>query len=41
MMAPHGVFDGVFGMAALTHVSATMPNNYIAYEYPQGHPDWW
>ena len=28
-------------MAALTHVSATMPNNYIAYEYPQGHPDWW
>ncbi len=41
MMAPHGVFDGVFGMAALTHVAATMPQNYIAYEYPQAHPEWW
>lgn len=41
MMAPHGVFDGVFGMAALTQVCATMPANYIAYEYPQGNPPWW
>ena len=41
MMAPHGVFDGVFGMAALTHVASTMPQNYIAYEYPQGNPEWW
>ncbi len=41
MMAPHGVFDGVFGMAALTQVSCTMPQNYIAYEYPEGHPEWW
>ena len=24
-MAPHGTFDGVFGMAALTQVCATMP----------------
>jgi len=41
MMAPHGTFDGVFGMAALTQVGATMPQNYIAYEYPFGNPDWW
>ena len=41
MMAPHGVFDGVFGMAALTQVSCTLPQNYIAYEYPQGDPEWW
>ncbi len=41
LMAPHGVFDGIFGMAALTQVSCTLPNNYIAYEYPKGDPDWW
>ena len=41
LIAPHGVFDGVFGMAALTQVSCTMPQNYIAYEYPQAHPAWW
>jgi len=41
LMAPHGTIDGVFGMAALTHVCSTMPQNYIAYEYPAGRPDWW
>ena len=41
MMAPHGTFDGIFGMAALTQVCCTMPNNYIAYEFPAGNPDWW
>lgn len=41
LMAPHGTIDGVFGMAALTHVCSTMPQNFIAYEYPAGHPDWW
>ena len=41
LMAPHGTIDGVFGMAALTHVCSTMPQNYIAYEYPAAHPDWW
>ena len=34
MMAPHGGGDGIFGMAALTHVCATMGDNYIGYEYP-------
>lgn len=41
MMAPHGTFDGVFGMAALTQVCCTMPQNYIAYEYPAANPLWW
>ena len=41
LMAPHGGGNGVFGMAALTHVCATMPNNYIAYEYPPCFPAWW
>ncbi len=40
-MAPHGVFDGVFGLAALVQVAATMPQNYIAFEYPVAKPDWW
>ena len=40
-MAPHGTFDGIFGMAALTQVCATMPNNYIAYEFPAGSPNFW
>jgi L-alanine-DL-glutamate epimerase-like enolase superfamily enzyme len=41
LMAPHGVFDGVFGLAALVQVCATMPQNYIAFEYPVARPDWW
>jgi len=40
-MAPHGTLDGVFGLAALTQVSATLPQNYIAFEYPQADPLWW
>ena len=41
MMAPHGVFDGLFGLAALVQVSATLPMNFIAFEYPIGRPAWW
>ena len=41
LMAPHGVFDGLIGLAALVHVSATLPQNYIAFEYPVGRPEWW
>jgi L-alanine-DL-glutamate epimerase-like enolase superfamily enzyme len=40
-MAPHGIIDGVFGLAALVQVCATMPTNYIAFEYPVSHPEWW
>ncbi len=41
LMAPHGVLDGLIGLAALVHASATMPPNYIAFEYPVGNPAWW
>jgi L-alanine-DL-glutamate epimerase-like enolase superfamily enzyme len=41
MMAPHGTGNGIIGMAALVQVCATMPQNYIAFEYPIGRPDWW
>lgn len=41
LMAPHGTGDGLLGLAALVQVAATMPQNYIAFEYPTGNPDWW
>ncbi len=41
LMAPHGTGDGLLGLAALVQVSATLPHNYIAFEYPVGKPDWW
>ena len=41
MMAPHGVFDGLIGLAALVQVTAAMPHNLIAFEYPYGNPSWW
>jgi L-alanine-DL-glutamate epimerase-like enolase superfamily enzyme len=41
LMAPHGTGDGLIGLAALVQVAATMPENYIAFEYPVGKPDWW
>ncbi len=41
LMAPHGIFDGLIGLAALVQVAATLPQNYIAFEYPVARPDWW
>ena len=41
LMAPHGTGDGLIGLAALVQVSATLPQNYIAFEYPVGQPAWW
>ncbi|HEX5417640.1 MAG TPA: mandelate racemase/muconate lactonizing enzyme family protein [Chloroflexota bacterium] len=41
LMAPHGTLDGLIGLAALVQVSAAMPQNYIAFEYPTGNPEWW
>ena len=41
LFAPHGTADGVIGMAALVQVSATLPENYIAFEYPKAREDWW
>jgi L-alanine-DL-glutamate epimerase-like enolase superfamily enzyme len=41
LMAPHGVADGLLGLAALVQVSATLPDNYVAFEYPAAREPWW
>jgi L-alanine-DL-glutamate epimerase-like enolase superfamily enzyme len=41
MIAPHGVFDGLIGLAGLVQVCATLPSNFIAFEYPFARPEWW
>jgi L-alanine-DL-glutamate epimerase-like enolase superfamily enzyme len=41
LMAPHGTGNGLLGLAALVQVCATLPGNYVAFEYPVGRPDWW
>ena len=41
LVAPHGVFDGLIGLAAHVHMAAALPQNYIAFEYPLGQPEWW
>src|SRR5580704_15936289 len=41
LIAPHGVFDGLIGLAAHVHLAASLPQNYIAFEYPVGQPEWW
>jgi L-alanine-DL-glutamate epimerase-like enolase superfamily enzyme len=41
LVAPHGIFDGLFGVAAQVHMGAAMPQNYIAFEYAKGQPEWW
>lgn len=40
-IAPHGTANGLLGLAALVQVSATLPSNFIAFEYTTGDPDWW
>ncbi|KZM49114.1 mandelate racemase/muconate lactonizing enzyme family protein [Labrenzia sp. OB1] len=40
-IAPHGIANGLLGLAALVQVCATLPRNFIAFEYPVGEPDWW
>jgi len=41
LMAPHGTGNGLLGLAALVQVSATLPSNFIAFEYPSGTHPWW
>jgi len=41
LVAPHGIFDGLFGVAAQVHLGAACPQNYIGFEYAKGQPDWW
>jgi len=40
-MAPHGVENGVIGMAAVAQLAATLPENLIACEFCPGEPLWW
>jgi L-alanine-DL-glutamate epimerase-like enolase superfamily enzyme len=41
LIAPHGVKNGIVGLAAVLQVCATMPDNFIAFEHPRIEPDWW
>jgi len=41
LMAPHGVIDGLIGLAAHVHLAAALPPNFIGFEYPVGRPAWW
>jgi L-alanine-DL-glutamate epimerase-like enolase superfamily enzyme len=41
LVAPHGIFDGLFGVAAQVHLGAACPQNYVGFEYALGQPDWW
>ena len=40
-MAPHGTANGIFGLAALIQVCATLPDNLIAFEYPARFEPFW
>ncbi|MXU65056.1 mandelate racemase/muconate lactonizing enzyme family protein [Oceanomicrobium pacificus] len=40
-MAPHGTANGILGLAALIQVSATLPDNFIAFEYPARFEPFW
>jgi len=40
-IAPHGTGNGLLGLGALVNVCATLPSNYIAFEYPSGTDPWW
>jgi L-alanine-DL-glutamate epimerase-like enolase superfamily enzyme len=41
LMAPHGTGNGLLGLAALVQVCATLPANFIAFEYPSAQTPWW
>jgi L-alanine-DL-glutamate epimerase-like enolase superfamily enzyme len=41
LMAPHGTGNGLLSLAALVQVCATLPQNFIAFEYPSGTDPWW
>ncbi len=41
LIAPHGTANGIFGLAAHVQVGATLPDNFIAFEYPARFESWW
>ena len=40
-IAPHGTANGIFGLGALLQVCATLPDNFIAFEYPARFESFW
>ena len=40
-VAPHGTANGIIGLAALVQMSATLPDNFIAFEYPARFEPFW
>ncbi|HYI25998.1 MAG TPA: mandelate racemase/muconate lactonizing enzyme family protein [Thermomicrobiales bacterium] len=41
LVAPHGTANGIFGLGAHVQVGATMPDNFIAFEYPARFEPFW
>ena len=41
LMAPHGTANGLLGLGALINVCATLPSNFVAFEYPSASEPWW
>ena len=41
MMAPHGIGNGLIGLAGVVQVCATMPDNLVAFECPSPSTEWW
>lgn len=40
-IAPHGTANGIFGLASMIQVCATLPDNLIAFEYPARFEPFW
>ncbi len=40
-VAPHGTANGILGLAALVQMSAVLPDNFIAFEYPARFEPFW
>jgi len=41
MIAPHGIFDGLIGLAALVQVAATLPTTPSPSSIRWASPAWW
>jgi L-alanine-DL-glutamate epimerase-like enolase superfamily enzyme len=39
LLAPHGIFDGLFGLAAHIQVAVALSDNFVAIEYPWPGPN--
>ena len=41
LIAPHGIGNGLLGLAAIVQTAAAMPDNFIAAECPSASTEWW